>query len=604
LQNNNNLTLGSFVTKSASMHPVKKPTPEENAFCPFNRIHALLKSVVRPLAVASLFMLFFTRDGLGQVTAIYSDYGGYWTSSSTAMNAVKPDNNNNLLAFTWNGTTFSTGVNDPVLTAHSVAFTPLSFRAFPIDSVPNTGGSSYFVMLGQLYDGINNGVYNDGINPFPANPSGARLATFLTDGPKGLNLGTGLANIPSGSILRFNLSTNGISLSAINDGVPDIFVTEEATPGPSSPDYFKFVDINGNTVGNVVTVVTSSLPQVGNWSADFYDLTAHQTQSTFIDQSRPLAYYAADLTTFGITSANYMNAVALIYQPNGQSDPAFLAFNEPSVSISTQLILTSQPSSYTNSAPLNPNPTVQVKDGLGRAITQSGIPVTASLSSGTGSLSGTLTVLTDASGIATFSNLSISGSSNISLQFSSSSLDPAVTGSITPVTLPLNWLSFTASTAANEILLEWTTTGERNTKDFVVQRSDQGTVWQAIGTVPAAGTLSMNEYRFTDPSPNKGSNYYRLLEQDLDNEGTYSQILVISTADVTQSVMLYPNPVTNGVLNLSLQHATIVTLYSLSGQVILRKQLAAGLQQLNLQSLTKGLYSLTVGGTSYKIEIL
>jgi hypothetical protein len=561
------------------------------------------KTSCRALSIAVLCFIFFKTGAHAQVTAIYSDYGGFWTSSTTSLNAVKPDNNHNLLGFTWNGTTYSTGVNDATLTSHSVAFTPLSFRAFPIDSVPNTAGGSYFVMLGQLYDGVNNGT-NSSPTPFPANPSGAQLATFLTDGVKGLDLGTGLANIPAGSVLRFNLSSNGISLAAINDGKPDIFVTEEATTSASSPDLFKFVDISGNTVGNVLNVVTSSLPQLGNWMCDFYDLTAQQTMLSFIDQVRPLAYYAADLSAFGITPANYMNAVALIYIPNGQSDPAFLAFNEPSISVSTQLSFTAQPTSYTNSIVLSPVPAIQVRDGLGTIINQAGIPVTASIASGTGTLAGTLTVNTNASGVATFSDLSVSGSGNISVQFSSTSLQPVVTGSLSPIILPLNWLSFTGEVVKAGVLLQWSTTDERNTKDFVIQHSVEGSAWQGIGTLPAAGSQSINNYQYTDGSPGKGPNYYRLLQRDLDGNDTYSTTVLVSTPGVMSLVVLYPNPVTTGLLNISLQQAASVTLYNNNGEPVLRKQLTAGLQQLNVQGLPKGMYSLTVDKISYKVEIL
>jgi hypothetical protein len=555
------------------------------------------------LPLVFICLLLLTQGACAQVTAIYSDYGGFWTTSTTTMNAVKPDNNHNLLAFTWNGTTFSTGVSDATLTSHSVAFTPQRFRAFPIATVPNTAGGSYFVMLGQLYDGVNNGV-NSSPTPFPVSPSGAQLATFLTDGVRGLDLGTGLANIPSGSVLTFQLSSNGISLSAINDGIPDIFVTEEASTGTANPDLFKFVDVNGATVGNVVNVVTSTLPQVGNWTADFYDLTATQTSSSFINQQRPLSYYATDLTTFGITAANYMNAVALVYQPNGTSDPAFLAFNEPSVSVSTQLSLTAQPISYTTGVTISPAPQLQVKDGLSRSIDQSGLPVTASVATGSGTLAGTLTVFTDASGVAVFPNLTYSGTDNLSIKFASTSLDPAVTGNLTPIALPLNWVSFTGTIVQTGVSLQWSTTGEHNTKDFVVQRSRDGSNWQNLGTVAATGSQNSNQYQFTDPTPLKGSSEYRLLQQDLDGNGTYSEIVLLSTTGVPALITIFPNPVTNGQLNLSLPEAALIIVYNSQGEAVLRRQLNAGLHQLDVHYLPKGLYSLLVDKKGYTIEVL
>ncbi len=548
-------------------------------------------------------MLSYGRSARAQVSAIYSDYGGFWTTSSSSVNSTKPDNSHNLLAFTWNGTTFSTGVSDATLTSHSVAFTPLMLRAFPITTVPNTAGGAYYVMLGQLYDGVNNGVSSPA--PFPANPTGAQLATFLTDGPRGLNLGTGLANIPAGTSLRFDLSSNGISLSSINDGIPDIFVTEEASPTSSNPDVFSFVDASGHTVGTAVSVVTSSLTPIGNWLADFYDLTGTQTSSSFINQTRPLAYYAADLSTFGINATNYMNAVALIYQPNGTSDPAFIAFNEPSISIATQVYITAQPTTYTNNVTLSSVPTIQLKDGLGRIVSQSGIPVTVSIATGTATLSGTLTVNTDASGIATFSDLSLAGSGNVSLKFSSTSLDPGVTGNLNPVSLPLNWLSFTGENVWNGILLRWTTSGERNTKDFIVQRSNVLAAWQDIGTIPATGSLNTNTYQFTDNSPAPGANDYRIRQRDMDGNSTFSLTVAVGFSTLSPAaVTIYPNPVSGGTVYIELPHAALVTLYNADGIPVLRKQMAEGTQRLAVGYLARGFYSLVIDNAAYKVEIL
>ncbi len=554
-----------------------------------------------------LLFIFIQLPGTGtfaQVTAIYSDYAGYWTSSSTSINTVKPDNSHNLLAFTWNGTTWSTGVNDAILTSHSVGFTAQSFRAFPINSVPNTTASNYFVMLGQLYDGINNGVGSGSTSPFPGSPSGSQLASYLTDGPKGLDLGTGLANIPAGSVLRFNLSTNGISLSAINDGKPDIFVTEEASPSSSSPDIFTFVDASGSTVGNAVSVVTSGLPQVGNWQADFYDLTGTQTNSTYINQPRPLAYYAADLSTFGITAANYMNVVALVYQPNGTSDPAFIAFSEPSISVSAQLNLTTQPSSYTTSVTLSPAPVVQVLDGLGRAVSQPGIPVTVSVASGTGSLSGTVTVNTDASGVATFSNLNITATGIVTLKFSSTSLNPAVSANLSPIPLPLTWVSLAAQAVKNGILLQWSTAAEFNTKELFIQRSADGEHWLNIGDLPAGSGTGTYDYQYTDNSPGKGVNYYRIMELDLDGKDGYSPIVLVAVKGNPNGLTLFPNPVTNGVLNIRLQQAARVSLYTIGGLPVLTEELTGGQNQLDLHNLPKGIYNLRIEKRSYKIIII
>jgi len=554
----------------------------------------------------TLLLLFVLLEiiGYGQVTAVYSDYGGYWSTSSSSMSTIKPDNSHNLLAFTWNGTTYSTGVSDAVLTSHGVSYTPCSFRAFPINSVPNSTGSFYFVMLGQKYDGIDNGVDNSAAAPFPANPSGSVLAGFLTDGVKGLDLGTGLANIPAGSVLRFDLSTNGLTSGAIGDGIPDIFVTEEASPSSSSPDYFKFVDAGGNTVGNVVSLTTSSLPQVGSWQADFYDLNSTQVSGTYINQPRPLAFYAADLSAFGINASNYMNAVAFVYQPNGTSDPAFIAFNEPSISVSTQLTLTSQPSTYVSSAVLSPVPVIQVRDGLGQAIRQAGIPVTASIQSGSGTLGGSLTVNTDANGIANFTNLTITGSGTITLAFSSASLNKALSGNITGSVLALSWVSFTAGSSKEGVELKWETANEAGTRDFLVLRSADGATWHCIDTMPAAGAAAGQEnlYHYTDRLPLAGNAFYRIMQRDLDGHYSYS-VIVQTEENAIGASSFFPNPVIDGICYVRLSQRSTVKLFSSKGKLLKQAVLPAGVQGFDVHGLPPGSYIITTGKKAFVLLI-
>lgn len=81
----------------------------------------------------------------------------------------------------------------------------------------------------------------------------------------------------------------------------------------------------------------------------------------------------------------------------------------PRVSVPTKLGFTTQPTTTVEGAIMNPV-VVQVQDAYGVNLAQSNVPVTVSLflSGSTGVLSGTLTRLTDATGKATFNDLSIS----------------------------------------------------------------------------------------------------------------------------------------------------------------------------------------------------
>jgi hypothetical protein len=110
-----------------------------------------------------------------------------------------------------------------------------------------------------------------------------------------------------------------------------------------------------------------------------------------------------------------------------------------------RLSITTQPSSTaTNGTPFPQQPVLQLRDASGNAVSQSGVDVTASNASGGGTLGGTTTVSTDGSGIARFTNLSISGIiGNRTLGFSAPGLSGATSGTVNVTVGPASQLSVT-----------------------------------------------------------------------------------------------------------------------------------------------------------------
>src|SRR5947208_16297501 len=76
-------------------------------------------------------------------------------------------------------------------------------------------------------------------------------------------------------------------------------------------------------------------------------------------------------------------------------------------------------------------PVVQLRDGAGNAVSQAGVTVTAAIATGGGTLGGTLTVVTNGSGVASFTDLTISGAAGgRTLSFSAPGLTPAGSGTV------------------------------------------------------------------------------------------------------------------------------------------------------------------------------
>ncbi len=270
--------------------------------------------------------LFFSLKAQN-VTEIITDYNGYWKSGSSAISAVKPDNSHNLVAFTYNGVRYSTGVNDALLTTHGQAFTAGDYKALPVQHISVTANANTKIALGAMYDG----VFNGASNPPPIND----IYRYLTDGARGMDIGTGVANLPAGTI---TFAVSDLQSTLIGDGIPDLLITQIADPSGSS-DQYEFADVNGVRVGNLVSINLETLSHLGQWIADFYNANTSPMflSSGFTQTERPLRLWAADFSTFGINASNINQIAYFRIRLSGNSDMAFVAYNNKSFTIPSSL---------------------------------------------------------------------------------------------------------------------------------------------------------------------------------------------------------------------------------------------------------------------------
>ncbi len=117
-----------------------------------------------------------------------------------------------------------------------------------------------------------------------------------------------------------------------------------------------------------------------------------------------------------------------------------------------------------------------------------------------------------------------------------------------PNPLPITLLSFEVKKIAEGAKLSWATAAEKDNDRFVVERSQDGKIFKAIGEVKGAGTsLALQKYSFVDPSPQAGVNYYRLTQLDYNGKSeTHKTIyLAIKPGPATAlALTTYPNPAT------------------------------------------------------------
>lgn len=549
------------------------------------------------LTVTALSIFLLQSNAQTNVTGIYTDYNGFWQSATGNINSVHPDNTHNLLAFTVGGTTYSTNVNDALLTTNNVPFSPEEFKALPVASIPSGGvlgvGNNYGGFAGQPVG-----------QPVPVTNN---FASYLMDGTQGLDLGTGIYNSPVGAERQYTVSS--ANASAIG-GSPDIIINQIGQPPSSTEnDILRFYDAAGNTVGNTVTVDVSALPIVGTGNWKFYQPGNPPTYESGLQGTRDIRFLTFDLSDFGITTANIDNITGFGHTLSGKSDQAFTAYNSASLvlyqTISGTLHIdanggTPNGPGYTNGA------TIELLDNNNIVIA---------------------TATTDASGNYSFPNIA-PGNYTIRLTVPSGY---TITGTsdggndnLIPMTitnapfiasfgisnaLPVNLLNFDTYKKENSALLIWATVKEQNNKGFEIERSTDSRNWVNIGFVATQaknGNSSIqSDYYFTDNAPENGQNFYRLKQVDVVGAYEYSPVRLVAF-NKNNSISIYPNPTTERVTIAGLQGGEKINVFDISARKIYEVTAKDVIMDIPFNQLSAGTYLIHIIATdgsisSYKI---
>lgn len=171
-------------------------------------------------------------------------------------------------------------------------------------------------------------------------------------------------------------------------------------------------------------------------------------------------------------------------------------------------------------------------------------------------------------------------------------------------TLPVHMSSFITQKQGNHVFIQWTTAQEQNSADFLVEHSNDGSNWNALVTVAAAGNSHTTRvYDHTHTSPARGKNYYRIKQRDLDGTFTVSKVNMVAIEDGQALFSLQSNVTENGTLQAELKKPVLMSLHTNDGKLIWRKKFAEGRQFLQLGSTTKGIYLLSAEGTTVKILV-
>ncbi|MBL7707131.1 MAG: T9SS type A sorting domain-containing protein [Taibaiella sp.] len=174
---------------------------------------------------------------------------------------------------------------------------------------------------------------------------------------------------------------------------------------------------------------------------------------------------------------------------------------------------------------------------------------------------------------------------------------PAVTYEITTVTpLPVSLVDFSATANDRNVSLNWSTLFESNNKGFVIERSFDARSWQELGFVAskaANGRSSQQlDYSTTDKNVNPGNVYYRLKQLDHDGVFTLSDVRMVNIKSAGLSI--YPNPANKAVNVIGLAAKHTVSVFDVTGRVVMTADLDATNNTLNVASLTNGVYTVVL----------
>ncbi|MEM6262546.1 MAG: hypothetical protein AAGI38_08570 [Bacteroidota bacterium] len=134
----------------------------------------------------------------------------------------------------------------------------------------------------------------------------------------------------------------------------------------------------------------------------------------------------------------------------------------------------------------------------------------------------------------------------------------------TQQTFPVEWLTVEAISVPElrQTHIRWVTASEQDNHHFEVERSVDKAAFSVLGSVPAIGNSSTpTTYEFDDNAFFEGKIYYRIKQVDQNGQNSYSQVVSVVhdlTSTPSYQLLVYPNPVKDGLLNLEIRASEMV----------------------------------------------
>ncbi len=354
---------------------------------------------------------------------------------------------------------------------------------------------------------------------------------------------------------------------------------------------FQFNGIGGMLFLNAYNLTLGSAAIVSNYSSSFY------VASNDIGVMAKNGIGTSGSFTFPIGTTTSYNPVTITHNASGSADYTMRVCDDvrsdgncSSGNVAVSDVVDKTWFYSTNSA-ATPSPDITVQWNLSNELTgfnrsscqpyqyQSTSwvalgPITSA--SGTGPYTFDILSFPDANG-----TLTISSSSNLSQL------------------LPLEFLSIHSERMKNGALVEWEIADAFNVDYFEIERSTDGSYFEAAGRLPFDASLT--KYSYIDPSAPQAALFYRIKAVDLDGSYLYSNISYLPAGDVNDIRVWRQSDNSIAVRYPGTESGVFAEVYNVLGQQLLRKRLRAGDSRIEIPPFS-GMLIVRIGNKSFLLR--
>lgn len=166
--------------------------------------------------------------------------------------------------------------------------------------------------------------------------------------------------------------------------------------------------------------------------------------------------------------------------------------------------------------------------------------------------------------------------------------------------VPLKIVSFTAAPKGSQVNLQWIVSEQINITTYEVEASANGRTFATIATLASTGNQGAT-YDAVHSTPAAGINYYRIKTIEKDGTISYSEIRKVNFGK-GGTVIIYPNPVATGGVNITLTGSMIGKVATLS--IIAMDGKLISQQKINSTGQTETLDVSRLASGSYVVRIV